>query len=32
MKLSENQKQDLEAIRNLSDEAIDTSDAPEVLD
>ena len=32
MKLSENQKQALEAIRNLPDEAIDTSDIPEVLD
>ena len=32
MQLSENQKEDLEAIRNLPDESINTSDAPEVLD
>ena len=32
MKLSENQEKDIEAIRNLPDDKIDTSDAPEVLD
>ena len=32
MELTKNQKTDLEAIRNLPDDEIDTSDAPEVLD
>ena len=32
MELTNNQKKDLEAIRNLPDNEIDTSDAPEVLD
>ena len=32
MELTKNQKKDLEAIRNLPDDEIDTSDAPEVLD
>ena len=32
MELTDSQREDIEAIRNLPDEAIDTSDAPEVLD
>ena len=32
MKLTDSQRKQIEAIRNLPDEAIDTSDAPEVLD
>ena len=32
MELTERQKKELEAIRNLPDELIDMSDAPEVLD
>ena len=32
MKLNENQKAELKAIRSLPDEVIDTSDIPEVLD
>ena len=30
--LTEQQKADLERLRNLQDEEIDTSDAPEILD
>ena len=30
--LTEQQKADLERLRNLPDEEIDTSDAPEILD
>ncbi len=32
MRFTDNQEEDLEAIRNLPDDAIDTSDAPEILD
>ena len=32
MELTNSQREDIEAIRNLPDEAIDTSDATEVLD
>ena len=32
MELTNRQRNDLEAIKNLPDDAIDTSDAPEVLD
>lgn len=32
MKLTDKQRKELEAIRNLPDEKIDTSDIPEVLD
>ena len=32
MELTDSQRKDIEAIKNLPDEAIDTFDAPEVLD
>lgn len=32
MKLTKKQREEIEAIRNLPDDAIDTSDIPEVLD
>ena len=32
MRLTDKQKEELEAVRNLPDDMIDTSDAPEVLD
>ena len=32
VELTQQQKEDLERLRNMSDEEIDTSDAPEILD